>query len=69
MINNALLKREGFDPRPMMGGTSNTLGIAIKNAIKSPGVFMHSFMAHPLNSSIRNQVTNVLKDHNHPDTS
>ena len=66
-MNAMLQKRANFDPRTMMGGTTNLLGISIKNAIKSPGVFLHSFMCHPLNSSTRNQVTSILKEHNHPD--
>jgi hypothetical protein len=66
MLNGMLEKRQNFDPRTMMGGTANTLIVSIKNAIKSPGVFLHSFMSHHLNPSIRTQVTSILKEHNHP---
>lgn len=67
MINAHLEKRPSFDPRPMMGGTTNALGICIKNAIKSPGIFLHSFMSHPLNSQVRSTATNILKSYHHSD--
>lgn len=67
MMNKMLSNRPNFDPRTMMGGTVNPLSISIKNAIKSPGVFLHSFMSHPLSSSTRAQVNTILKEHNHPD--
>jgi hypothetical protein len=68
MINSMLEKRSSFDPRTMMGGTANALIVSIKNAIKSPGPFLHSFMSHQLNTSARSQVTSILKEHNLPDS-
>lgn len=69
MVNKMLEKRASFDPRTMLGGTQNHMGIAIKNAIKCPGVFLHSFMCHTLHVNYRNEVSKIMKDSLHPETS
>ena len=66
MINTTLEKRQSYDPRGLLSGTATALGVAIKNSAHSPSYFLHSFMASPLNSTIRSQVTNIIKEKKHP---
>lgn len=47
-INVMLTNKPNYDPRGLMGGTSQILGITIKDGINSPCIMLNSYMALPM---------------------
>lgn len=66
-VNKKLGSKENYDPRGLLGGTNASLGNCIKNGLKSPCVFLNSFMSLPMGNSHRNAIQTIMKDNRHPD--
>lgn len=62
-INIQLKSKPNYDPRGLMGGTSQILGLAIKNGINSPCILLNSFMSLPLSVNDRTQIHSILRQY------
>ncbi|KRX01668.1 hypothetical protein PPERSA_00435 [Pseudocohnilembus persalinus] len=61
-VNQRLKQKPNYDFRHMLGGTKVNLGLAIKNGLNSPTVFLRSFMPIPMPASSRSNLHQLLRE-------